>query len=280
MGTTTPNISLYIPADGETNYGSAFSNGMLNLDTHDHSGAPNNGVPIATSGLADGSVTRNKLNSNVVLAGGGLAVDVGSPNALKADGLLLALFGLGSNGILVRTSGTTASSRTIITANSARLTVSNGDGVAGNPSLNLPNIPDLLGVNASGGTFALQAGGVTQANLTSGLLDLSPGVTAISSYQTITGLINAGNTQDLNTIGDNQIWLYTAIEDPSSPSYPENTYKAAALVFSQNNTVAETYTTLANSNIEFQASGVNLKVQIKNTSVANRIFKISAIRLM
>ena len=55
MGTTTPNIGLYIPADGETNYGTAFANGMLNLDTHDHSGAPTKGVPLSASGVTPGS---------------------------------------------------------------------------------------------------------------------------------------------------------------------------------------------------------------------------------
>lgn len=135
MGTTTPNIGLYIPADGETNYGTAFANGMLNLDTHDHSGPPNKGVPLSSAGLANGSVTAAKLNADVLSPGGGLSFDVN--NAIQTDGVLKAIFGIGSNGIIVRTSGTTAISRTIVgTAN--QLTVTNGDGVAGNPTLSLP----------------------------------------------------------------------------------------------------------------------------------------------
>lgn len=136
MGTTTPNIGLYIPADGETNYGTAFANGMLNLDTHDHSGAPSNGVPLSSAGLADGSVTASKLNDNVLAPDGGL--DFTDPgHQIETAGLLKALFGLGSNGILVRTSSTSAANRTIVSADSNIIAVTNGDGVAGNPSLAL-----------------------------------------------------------------------------------------------------------------------------------------------
>lgn len=134
MGTTTPNIGLYIPADGETNYGTSFANGMLNLDTHDHSGPPNKGVPISSAGLAAGSVTRDKLNANVFGAG----VHPDANNAIEVDGVLLPIFQLGTNGLIVRTSGSTAASRTI-TGTANQITVTNGDGVAGNPTLSLPN---------------------------------------------------------------------------------------------------------------------------------------------
>lgn len=136
MGTTTPNIGLYIPADGETNYGTAFANGMLNLDTHDHSGPPNKGVPLSSSGLAAGSVTRDKLNSNVLSPGGGLSFDVN--NAIQTDGLLKALFGLGTNGLLTRLSGATAASRTLVSADSSIIDIQDGDGVGGNPTFSLP----------------------------------------------------------------------------------------------------------------------------------------------
>lgn len=133
MGTTTPNISIYIPADGETNYGSAFANGMLNVDAHDHSGAPNNGVPLSASGLAAGSVTRDKLNANVFGAG----VHPDANNAIEVDGVLLPIFNLASNGFIARTSASTAASRTIQgTAN--QINVADGDGVAGNPVLSFP----------------------------------------------------------------------------------------------------------------------------------------------
>lgn len=166
MGTTTPNIGLYIPADGETNYGTAFANGMLNLDTHDHSGPPNKGVPLSASGLAPGSVTRDKLNSNVLSPGGGLTFDVN--NAIETDGLLKAIFGLGSNGLVTRLSGSTAAARTLISADTDVIDIQDGDGVGGNPTFSLPTTFYDGGtftptINASGGgmtgiSYALQDG--------------------------------------------------------------------------------------------------------------------------
>lgn len=144
MGVTTPNISIYIPAAGETNYDSAFAAGMVNIDQHDHSGAPNKGVPISSAGIADFSITYNKLNANVVLAGGGLAVDSGTPNKLKVDGILLPIFQLAANGFIARTGATTAAARTL-TGTANQITVTNGDGVAGNPVFSIPNTFDLTG---------------------------------------------------------------------------------------------------------------------------------------
>jgi len=166
MGTTTPNIGLYIPADGETNYGTAFANGMLNLDTHDHSGPPNKGVPLSSSGLAAGSVTRDKLNSNVLSPGGGLSFDVN--NAIQTDGVLKAIFGLGSNGLITRLSGSTAAARTLVSNNTDVLTIANADGVANNPTFSIPNTFYNTGTftptiqtsnnNIAGVSYALQDG--------------------------------------------------------------------------------------------------------------------------
>lgn len=134
MGTTTPNIGLYIPADGETNYGTAFANGMLNLDTHDHSGAPTKGVPLSASGLANGSVTAAKLNSNVLVSGGGL--EFGAGNAIEVAGILAPIFNLGSNGLIARTSASTAAARTIQGTTDV-IDVTAGNGVSGDPTINL-----------------------------------------------------------------------------------------------------------------------------------------------
>jgi hypothetical protein len=62
MGVVTPNMAIYIPSAGETNYDAPFSAGMVNIDQHDHTGGPNKGVQIGSSGIADGSVTFAKLN--------------------------------------------------------------------------------------------------------------------------------------------------------------------------------------------------------------------------
>lgn len=54
MGQTTPNMGIYVPSAGETNYDQSFASGMVNVDQHDHTGGPNKGVPIGTGGIADG----------------------------------------------------------------------------------------------------------------------------------------------------------------------------------------------------------------------------------
>lgn len=66
MGTRTPNMSIYIPATGEEVYSSAFAAGMDNIDSHDHSGAPYNGVQIGTNGIQDGAITPEKLSQQVL----------------------------------------------------------------------------------------------------------------------------------------------------------------------------------------------------------------------
>lgn len=66
MGTRTPNMSIYKPAPGEQVYDPAFSAGQDNVDAHDHSGAPNKGVQIGTSGIQDGAITPAKLSTEIL----------------------------------------------------------------------------------------------------------------------------------------------------------------------------------------------------------------------
>lgn len=208
MGTTTPNMSLYIPADGETNYGTPFANGMYNMDSHDHSGSPNNGVPISTAGLDDGAVTAVKLNADVF----GVGVEPNAiTNAIDVAGVLKPIFNLASNGLIVRTSGTTAVVRSIAVGATNRMkAVVFPDGVGGNPVLDVADTPDLEGVNNSGGSFDFEIVGVAQATLTSGLIDLSPNDTAIRTFSLTTAGIPTMTTIAVRTIDPNQSWLITA----------------------------------------------------------------------
>lgn len=66
MGTRTANMSIYKPAPGETVYDPAFSAGLDNIDSHDHSGAPNKGIPIGTDGIQDGAITPDKLSQEIL----------------------------------------------------------------------------------------------------------------------------------------------------------------------------------------------------------------------
>lgn len=58
----------------------------------------------------------------------------------------------GSNGVVVRTSVGTTTARTI-TGTANQITVTNGDGVAGNPTLSFPSAITLTGITLTNGTF-------------------------------------------------------------------------------------------------------------------------------
>lgn len=66
MGSKTPNMSIYKPSSGEDMYNANFQLGLDNVDSHDHSGAPNNGVQIGTNGIQDGAITPEKLSEQIL----------------------------------------------------------------------------------------------------------------------------------------------------------------------------------------------------------------------
>lgn len=142
IGQVTSNISIFIPADGETLYGQSFAAGMLNIDQHDHSGPPTKGVPLSSTGLADYSVTNMKLNNtqptSVVYNGGGIILDP-TTNQLKADGLLLSLYQVATIGLLVQTGtgGSEGATSRAITGTPNQIGVANGNGASGNPAISI-----------------------------------------------------------------------------------------------------------------------------------------------
>jgi hypothetical protein len=77
-------------------------------------------------------------------------------NLQPLDAELTAIAGISSNGLFARTGAGTAAARTI-TGTAAEITVINGDGVAGNPTLSLPTALTFTGKTVTGGTFASPA---------------------------------------------------------------------------------------------------------------------------
>lgn len=157
MGQVTPNIGIYIPAAGETNYDASFAAGMVNIDQHDHSGGPNKGVPIATSGIADGSITYTKLNANVAdnTTGIGTAGALG-PNQLSILGLLKNIFQLVATSGFISKDGSLAHARTFQpTAN--QIAITNPAGVAGDPTFGFAPITTNTTQPAFLATAALQS---------------------------------------------------------------------------------------------------------------------------
>lgn len=133
MGQTTPNMSIYIPAAGETNYDASFAVGMMNVDQHNHTGGPDNGVLISTGAIADGSVTYQKLAANVVDTTTGLGTNGSSfPNQIVTTGLLKTLNNSGSSlgtGYLAINGLSSATVRTL-TGTANQIAISNGTGAS------------------------------------------------------------------------------------------------------------------------------------------------------
>lgn len=186
MGTTTPNISIYIPAAGETNYDASFAAGMVNIDQHDHSGAPNKGVPIAASGIAAGAVTFDKLNANVAdnATGIGTAGSLGA-NQLSILGLLKAIYQIATATGFIAKNGALATARTM-TGTANQIAIANGAGVAGNPTYSLAPIV----LNPTQPAFLANAD--VQANVTGDGTNFVPVFTLATTGPTIPPLFNQG----------------------------------------------------------------------------------------
>lgn len=108
---------------------------------------------------------------NTLDIGAGTGITVAA-DSVGLTGQALALHNLATNGIIARTASGTVSGRTL-TAGSSKIAVSNGDGVAGNPTvdvneanLTLGNIGGTLGV-AKGGSGATTLTGYLKGNGTS-----------------------------------------------------------------------------------------------------------------
>lgn len=104
------------------------------------------------------ATTRN-VSSGTGLTGGG---DLSADRTLALTGQALALHNLGTSGIIARTAASTVAARTI-TGTANQITVTNGDGVAGNPTLSLPADVDITTSLDIGSVGAIDAAAVRVA---------------------------------------------------------------------------------------------------------------------
>jgi hypothetical protein len=148
------------------------------------SGASNTLSSISNSSLTNSSITVAGTSTSL---GGSVNLDT--------------ITGVSSNGLLVRTASNTLTNRTLA-GTTEEITVSNGDGVSGNPTISLPSTITLNGKTVNGGSFYT-------AN------------TPIS--KTITGIavLTSGSPSDLasftvpSSFGDFRVFAISAAGNPS-----------------------------------------------------------------
>lgn len=254
MGVSTPNIGLYLPANGEEVYGASFAVGMNYLDLHDHSGPPHGGVPLSASSLVPGSITGSLLGPTVI-SGGGLAQS--GAGSIILTGPLPSLGGLGTNGIMVN-NGVTVSTVSIVGDSS--LTVNFGNGIGGSPQVTLNPVPNVTGLNANVSPLTFYIGSAPYAAITNtgGIANASRALvlnsndinhTQMGVYTRVgqTGNLGAGAPTLIFTIGGDpyQVWMVFAfnLTNPSAEAYSTtvilvNTDLSAVNTFLQINSIS------------------------------------------
>jgi hypothetical protein len=102
-----------------------------------------------TTWIATGTVTSIGITGSTGLGVSGSPITTNGSITLTLGTELQGLSGLSSTGLIARTGSGTFANRTLSTANSANITVSNGNGVSGNPTIDLAT----LSPGSSGTTF-------------------------------------------------------------------------------------------------------------------------------
>lgn len=262
MGTTTPNMSIYIPTAGETNFSASFAVGMNNIDNHDHTGGPTKGKQLGASSIAPGSITGTQLNSSVVKPNSAVVLD-GSPAQLHGAGILDALSQNGTNGIICQTSASTMASRTLTPGASSAITISAGNGVSGNPTIDLADPCPINNITSIGGYFNLKGNNATGGSNTSSF---------INSFST-TQSINAGVNANVIIIPNNSAWLFIAkVEGDQS-------YHASAIAYGYNSSGGNLFS-IDNANCLFSSVATSTQINLQNTSGVNQTFSIVGIRIL
>jgi hypothetical protein len=149
-------------------------------------------VPTYTLAGLGGVATTRQIIAGTGLTGGG---DLSADRTLALAGQALALHNLATPGVIARTGAGTVAARTI-TGTTNQITVTNGDGVSGNPTISLPT------------TLTLPSNLVVPGNLT---------VQGTASFQNTTNLEVADRfvlfASGSNTAGDGGIVVQQGVQN-------------------------------------------------------------------
>jgi hypothetical protein len=187
------------------------------------------GLTPTDNGVIIGNGTNFVVESGATLKTS-LGLTIGT-NVQAWDADLDALAAMASTGHVVRTGSATYSQRTI-TGTAAEITVTNGSGVSGNPTLSLPTSLTFTGKTVTGGTFSsLTALSTAAATITGGSIT---GITDLAVADGGTGASTAAAARANLEIGWELLATTTvttsATQDYETTAWFDGTYEELEFV--------------------------------------------------